>query len=119
MLHHVGMLWIIETHEQLKYDMDKHNSEWMTGVPWYNTSICKKLHGKVFERFIRNSRTDIYNIMCSIDAHEKEHQSSSDYVNIGGCFPLPTNSTAKALYLLGATIHFIDFWLKALKQNFI
>ena len=26
MLHHVGMLWIIETHEELKYDMDKHNS---------------------------------------------------------------------------------------------
>ena len=26
MLHHVGMLWIIETHEQLQYDMDKHNS---------------------------------------------------------------------------------------------
>ena len=25
MLHQVGMLWIIETHEQLKYDMDKHN----------------------------------------------------------------------------------------------
>ena len=24
-LHHVSMLWIIETHEQLKYDMDKHN----------------------------------------------------------------------------------------------
>ena len=26
MLHHVGMLWIIETHEQLQYDMDNHNS---------------------------------------------------------------------------------------------
>ena len=26
MLHRVGMLWIIETHEQLKYDMDKNNS---------------------------------------------------------------------------------------------
>ena len=25
-LHHVGMLWIIETNEQLQYDMDKHNS---------------------------------------------------------------------------------------------
>ena len=25
MLKHVGMLWIIETHEQLQYDMDKHN----------------------------------------------------------------------------------------------
>ena len=27
MLHHVGMLWIIKTHKQLKYDIDKHNSE--------------------------------------------------------------------------------------------
>ena len=25
MLHHVGMLWTIETHEQLQYDMDTHN----------------------------------------------------------------------------------------------
>ena len=45
----------------------------MTGGPWYNTSICKKLYGKVFEGFIRNARTDRYIIMCSIDAHEKEH----------------------------------------------
>ena len=74
MLKHVGMLWIIETHEQLKHDMDKHNSEWMTGDPWYNTTISKKLHGNVFQGFIRNARTYRYNIMCSIDAHEKEHQ---------------------------------------------
>ena len=26
-LHHVGMLCIIETHEKLQYDMDKQNSE--------------------------------------------------------------------------------------------
>ena len=70
-LHHVGMLWIIETLEQLQYDMNKHNSEWMTGGPWYTTSICKKLHRKVFEGFIRNARTDRYNIMCYIDAHLK------------------------------------------------
>ena len=25
MLHHVSMIWIIETHEQLQYDMDKHS----------------------------------------------------------------------------------------------
>ena len=70
-LHHVGILWIVETREKLQYDTDKHNSEWMTGGPWYNTYICKKIHGKLFERFIINSRTDRYNIMCSIDAHEK------------------------------------------------
>ena len=33
MLHHVGMLQTIETHEQLKYNMDKQNSEWMTCGP--------------------------------------------------------------------------------------
>ena len=26
MFHHVGMWWIMETHEQLKYDMDEQNS---------------------------------------------------------------------------------------------
>ena len=38
-LHYVGMLWVIETHEQLKYNMDKYNPDWITGDPWYNTSI--------------------------------------------------------------------------------
>ena len=65
------MLWIIETHEQLQYDMDEQNSEWMTGGPWYNTSICNKLYGKLFEGFIINARTKRYNIISSIDAHDK------------------------------------------------
>ena len=41
----------------------------MIGDPWYNTSICKKLYGKLFEVFIRNSRTERYQIMCYIDAY--------------------------------------------------
>ena len=49
--------------------MDKHNIDCITGGPWYNTSICKKLHGKVFEEFMRNSITDRYNLICYIDAH--------------------------------------------------
>ena len=69
MLHHVGMIWIIENHEELKYDADILNSDWLTGGPWHNTSICKKLYGKLFERFIINARTDRYNIMCYIDAY--------------------------------------------------
>ena len=63
----------------------------MTGGPWYNTSICKKLHGKVSEGFIRNARTDRYNIMCSIDAHEKEHSWSCDDDSICGGCPIPSN----------------------------
>ena len=63
----------------------------MTGGNWYTTSICKKLHRKVFEGFIRKARTDIYNIMCSIDAHEKDHPSSCDDGSRGGSCPLPSN----------------------------
>ena len=55
--------------------MEKHNSDWMTGGTWYNTSICKNIHGNVFEVFIRNARTDRYNIMCDIDAHEMFYSS--------------------------------------------
>ena len=46
----------------------------MTGGPWYNISICKKLYGQVFEAFIINARTDRYSIMCSIYAYERENQ---------------------------------------------
>ena len=63
MLDHVGMIWIIENHEDLKYDMEIQNSDWMTGGPWYNTSIFKTLHGNIFEAFIINEITDRYNIM--------------------------------------------------------
>ena len=94
MLHHVGMIWIIENHEDLKYDMDIQNSDCITGGPWYNTYICKKLHGKLFEAFIINARTDRYIIMCSIDAYKIEHQPSScDDGRISGGFPLPITST--------------------------
>ena len=43
------MSWIIETYEQIKYDMDKHNQDWITDGPWYNKSISKKKHKTVFE----------------------------------------------------------------------
>ena len=93
MIHHVGMILIIENHENLKYDMELQNSDRITGGPWYITSICKKLHGKVLHGFIIYARTDRYNIMVSIDAYERGNQSSScdNDISGGGC-PLPTNS---------------------------
>ena len=100
--------------------MEIQNSDWMTGGPWYNTSICKKLHGKVFEAFIINEITDMYNIMCSIDAYERYNQlSSCDYGISGGGCPLPTNSTTASLEPLGVTIYFIVCWIKALDHNFL
>ena len=63
----------------------------MTGSPWYNTSICNKFHGNVFEEFIRNARTDRYNIMCYIDAHGKINPSEHDDGKNGGGYTLPPN----------------------------
>ena len=77
-LQNVFMSWIIETNQKLKYDIDKHNLDWTTRGLWYNTSICKKLHGTVFEKYIRNTITDRYNMMCSIDAHGKQQPSYVD-----------------------------------------
>ena len=55
--------------------------------------------------------------MCSIDAREKEHQSSCDDGSSGrGCL-LPSNPTTEALVLIGATIDFIRCWLKSLERN--
>ena len=50
MVHHVGMSWIIETYQQLEYDVDKNNPYRITGGPCYNTSICKKY----MERCLKN-----------------------------------------------------------------
>ena len=68
---------------------------------------------------MRKARTDRYNILCSIDAHEKQNQSYCDDSSRDGVFTLPSNSATEALDFLSATIFFIDCWLKALEQNFI
>ena len=91
--------------------MDKNNPDWMTGGPWYNTSICEKIHGKVFEEFIRDSRTYRYNIMCYIYAHEKNNSSeNNDGIRSGG-YPIELNATTEALVSLSATINIIGYWL--------
>ena len=79
--------------------MYKHNPYCITDVPWYNTSICKKIHGTVFEELFKNARTDRYNLMCSIDAHEKQHLSYIDGGNIGGGNALPSNSSTEGTHL--------------------
>ena len=118
-LHHVVMSWIIETNQQLEYDIDKHNPDCITDGPWYNRYICTKLHGTVLEIYIRNSITNRYNILCYIDAHDKQQPSSVGFGIIGGCNALPENSTKEAFFKLGATIDFIDYCLKCFDHNYL
>ena len=62
----------------MKYEIKEKVPDWLNKVPWYNTEICSKLHGTVFEDFIRNDITDRYNLMCYITAHNMQQ---STYVN--------------------------------------
>ena len=55
--------------------------------PWYNTDICSRLHGGLFEDFITHAITNIYNLMCYLVAHEKipdyeDNESSSGNILI-------------------------------------
>ena len=92
LLHHVDMPWIIETYEKLKCDMEKHNPYCITGSTWYNTYICKILHGTVFTEFIINEITYSYNFMFSIDTHEKQQPPSFYCGRSGGVNALQSNS---------------------------
>ena len=46
------------------YEIDKSNHpNWFNKGPWYNTEICSKLHGKMFEDSITHAKIVIYNLM--------------------------------------------------------
>ena len=98
MLHHVGMSWIISSNQEMEYEMDKTNhQDWLNKGPWYNTSICQKLNGSRFDDFITQARTDIYNIMCSLVAHDKMQPDYKDDESSNGDRSISDNATSKAL----------------------
>ena len=73
MLHHVGMSWIISSNREMEYEMNTKSNhlDWLNKGPWYNINIGSKLHGSRFEDFITQARTDRYNLMCSLVAHDR------------------------------------------------
>ena len=81
MLHHVGMSWIISSNKKMDHDKytNSNHLDWFNTGPWYNKNICSKLHGIKFEDFISQARTDRYNIMCSLVAHDRLQNDYKDY----------------------------------------
>ena len=73
-LHHVGMSWIICSNQEMLYEIEKSNHpNWSNKGTFYNTDICSKLHEKLFGDFITHAKTDRYNLMYSIVAHDKNN----------------------------------------------
>ena len=97
-LNHMGMLWIIRSNEEMKYEIDKSNhQDWLIKGPCYNTSIYLWLHGSLFEDFITHARTDRYNLMCYLVAYDKKQLAYEDKESSIGDRLIPKNETTEAL----------------------
>ena len=56
--------------------------------------------------------------MCSLVAHDNiKPDYEDDEISIGDR-PLPKHATTETLESLGATLNFIDLWLKLLEENY-
>ena len=65
--HHVGLYWIIQSNKNLIFYFQKHCPSWLLNGTWYNTIICSRYHGLVFEDYFTTAKRDKYNIMCSME----------------------------------------------------
>ena len=82
---------------EMDYEMNTKNNhlDWSNKGPWYNKHICSKLHGIKFEDFITQARTDRYNIMCSLVAHDRlEPDYKDDEISIGD-IAIPNDAAIK------------------------
>ena len=102
----------------MDYDNFKNskNLEWFDTGPWYNKNICSKLYGTTFEDFITQARTDRYNIMCYLVAHNRLQENKTDDESSIDDRVIPNDATVKALKSLGATFNFIDTWLHNFRE---
>ena len=94
------------------------NPDFLNKGPWYNTAICSSLHGSLFEDFITHTRTSRYSLLHSLFAHDKKQPAYEDEENSIRDRIIPKNATTEALEAFGATINFIEIWLKILEENY-
>ena len=82
----------------MEYELNEtNNQDWLNNGPWYNTSICSKLHGSRFEDFITQARTDRYNLMCSLVAHDILQLDYKSKESSIGDREIPDDATIKKL----------------------
>ena len=118
-LHHVGMSWIISFNDEMKHEIDESNHKhWLNRGPWYNTDICSRLHGSLFEYFTTHARTNRYNLLCYLVVHDKKIPDYDyDKSSIGDRL-ITKHATTEALEALGDTLNFIYIWLQLLQENY-
>ena len=88
-------------------------------VPGITHIFVKKIHEKYFEEFTGNAISERYNLICSIDVHEKNDTSVHYYGSSGSGYTITLTSTTGALVSLSATIGFVGCWMQTLEHNLL
>ena len=103
----------------MKYEIDiKNHQDWLDKGPWYNIATCSRLYGSMFEYFITHTRTDIHNLLCYLVANDKKQPAYEDeQISIGDRL-ITKHATTEVLEALGATLDFIEIWIKLLEFNY-
>ena len=82
----------------MKYEIDESNhQDWLNKRPWYNTAICSRFHGNIFEDFTTHAITDRYNLLCYLVAHDKKQPAYEDKEISIGYSLIPKHVTTEAL----------------------
>ena len=69
----------------------------MDKVLCYNTTFCIKSNGQSLKDYSKIGHKDRYDLMCSVDAYNKEHVlMTSDASSVGGR-PMTSTPSKKAL----------------------
>ena len=72
----------------------------------------------MFQDFITHAGTGRYNLICYLVAHDKKLPAyEDDKISIGDSL-IPKHVKLEALEQLGATINFIDVWIRVLEDNY-
>ena len=69
------------------------------------------MHGSLSEDSFTTAREYSYNLMCSIEAHDRLYPIGNYDKISGGSILLPYDSTTEVLTSLGRTLNIIDSWL--------
>ena len=71
-----------------------------------------QLYVSSYEDYISAAIKDRYNLMYSIDVHDKMRPTGNDYSSSGGDRPLPYKSTVDVILSLVLTMNSIYSWLQ-------
>ena len=80
--------------------MNAQYSQCMHKGQCYNTTICTKLNGQIFEDYLKTRRKDRYEFIFSVDAYGKYHVSIPSDASSGGGRPMSIISSKESVFKL-------------------